>query len=53
MAEAAFWIAWGLPTQGREREALDLLQFTAALSFDSPPSRNSKCAGSSLIGRSS
>jgi len=25
MAEAAFWIAWGLPTQGRERQALDLL----------------------------
>ena len=25
MAEAGFWIAWGLPTQGRERQALDLL----------------------------
>ena len=25
MAEAVFWIAWGLPTQGRERQALDLL----------------------------
>jgi len=25
MAEAGFWVAWGLPTQGRERNALDLL----------------------------
>jgi hypothetical protein len=25
MAEAGFWVAWGLPTQGRERQALDLL----------------------------
>jgi hypothetical protein len=25
MAEAGFWIAWGLPTQGREKQALDLL----------------------------
>ena len=25
MAEAGFWIAWGLPTQGREVQALDLL----------------------------
>jgi hypothetical protein len=24
MAEAGFWVAWGLPTQGRERQALDL-----------------------------
>jgi hypothetical protein len=28
MAEAGFWIAWGLPTQGRERQALDLLAAT-------------------------
>ena len=26
MAEAGFWIAWGLPTQGREKQALDFLQ---------------------------
>jgi hypothetical protein len=26
MAEAGFWVAWGLPTQGRERLALDLLK---------------------------
>jgi hypothetical protein len=25
MAEAGFWIAWGLPTNGREKQALDLL----------------------------
>ena len=25
MAEAGFWVAWGIPTQGRERQALDLL----------------------------
>jgi len=25
MAESGFWIAWGLPTQGREKHALDLL----------------------------
>jgi hypothetical protein len=25
MAESAFWVAWGLPTQGREKPALDLL----------------------------
>lgn len=25
MAEAGFWVAWGLPTQGREVQALDLL----------------------------
>ena len=25
MAEAGFWVAWGLPTHGRERQALDLL----------------------------
>lgn len=24
MAQAGFWVAWGLPTQGRERQALDL-----------------------------
>jgi hypothetical protein len=28
MAEAGFWIAWGLPTQSRERQALDLLNET-------------------------
>jgi hypothetical protein len=28
MADAGFWIAWGLPTQGRERLALELLQET-------------------------
>jgi hypothetical protein len=28
MAEAGFWIAWGLPTHGRERQALDLLNET-------------------------
>jgi hypothetical protein len=28
MAEAGFWIAWGLPTQGREKQALDLLNET-------------------------
>ncbi|AMO62252.1 Uncharacterised protein [Mycolicibacterium phlei] len=26
MAEAAFWIAWGLPARGREVQALDLLK---------------------------
>jgi hypothetical protein len=25
MAEAGVWVAWGLPTQGRERQALELL----------------------------
>ena len=25
MAESAFWVAWGLPTHGREKQALDLL----------------------------
>jgi hypothetical protein len=28
MAEAGFWVAWGLPTEGRERQALDLLNET-------------------------
>jgi hypothetical protein len=28
MAEAGFWVAWGLPTDGRERQALDLLNET-------------------------
>jgi hypothetical protein len=28
MAEGGFWVAWGLPTQGRERQALDLLNET-------------------------
>ena len=26
MAEAGFWVAWGIPTRGRERQALDLLK---------------------------
>jgi hypothetical protein len=25
MAESGFWIAWGLPTQGREKHAFELL----------------------------
>jgi hypothetical protein len=25
MSETGFWVAWGLPTQGREKQALDLL----------------------------
>jgi hypothetical protein len=25
MAETGFWVAWGLPTQGREKQARDLL----------------------------
>jgi hypothetical protein len=25
VAETGFWLAWGLPTQGREKQALDLL----------------------------
>ncbi|MGE0217831.1 hypothetical protein [Mycolicibacterium sp.] len=25
MAEAGLWVAWGVPTRGRERRALDLL----------------------------
>jgi hypothetical protein len=29
MAEAGFWVAWGLPTQGREKQALDLLNETS------------------------
>ena len=28
MAEAGFWIAWGIPTPGREPQALALLQGT-------------------------
>ncbi len=32
MAEAGFWVAWGLPTHGRERQALDLLNETGATS---------------------
>jgi hypothetical protein len=28
MAEAGFWVAWGLPTEGRELQALDLLNET-------------------------
>ncbi|MCG5431333.1 hypothetical protein LV457_03390 [Mycobacterium sp. MYCO198283] len=26
MAQAGFWVAWGIPTLGRERQALALLQ---------------------------
>jgi hypothetical protein len=26
MADAGFWIAWGLPARGRERQALELLR---------------------------
>ena len=26
MAEAGVWVAWGIPTRGRERQALDLLR---------------------------
>ena len=26
MAEAGFWLAWGIPTRGREHQALDLLK---------------------------
>ena len=29
MAEAGFWVVWGLPTTGRERQALNLLKETA------------------------
>jgi hypothetical protein len=28
MAEAGFWVAWGIPARGRERQALDLLRHT-------------------------
>ncbi len=28
MAEAGLWVAWGVPTAGRERKALDLLTET-------------------------
>ena len=28
MAEAGLWVAWGIPTRGRERPALDLLKHT-------------------------
>lgn len=28
MAETGFWIAWGVPTRGRERQALALLEET-------------------------
>ena len=27
-AEAGLWVAWGVPTRGRERPALDLLKHT-------------------------
>jgi hypothetical protein len=29
MADAGFWVVWGLPSAGRERQALDLLKQTA------------------------
>ena len=28
MSEAGVWVAWGIPTRGRERQALDLLKNT-------------------------
>lgn len=28
MSEAGFWVAWGIPTRGRERQALELLKRT-------------------------
>jgi len=28
VAEAGLWVAWGIPTRGRERQALDLLKHT-------------------------
>lgn len=28
MADAGFWVVWGLPSTGRERQALDLLKET-------------------------
>jgi hypothetical protein len=28
MADAGFWVAWGLPSRGREKQALDLLNET-------------------------
>lgn len=28
MAEAGLWVAWGIPTRGRERPALELLKAT-------------------------
>lgn len=28
MAEAGLWVAWGIPTRGRERQALELLKHT-------------------------
>jgi hypothetical protein len=28
VAEAGFWVAWGIPARGRERQALDLLKHT-------------------------
>ena len=30
MSDAGFWIAWGLPTQGREPQALDALKKSRA-----------------------
>lgn len=30
MAEAGLWVAWGLPTSGRETQALDLLKDSTA-----------------------
>lgn len=28
MAEAGFWVAWGIPARGREHQAIDLLRQT-------------------------
>jgi len=28
VAEAGFWVAWGIPARGRERQAIDLLKHT-------------------------
>ena len=34
MAEAGFWLAWGIPARGRERQALDLLKHTTTEYLD-------------------
>lgn len=30
MAEAGFWLAWGIPARGRERQALELMRSSIA-----------------------
>ena len=30
MAEAGFWVAWGIPARGREHQALDLMRSSIA-----------------------